>query len=81
MNDLPRVELDYRAARPADETDADRLRQAIDMVDFSYDMSRQTLQRRHPEESDEQIETRIANWADCQPSFQFDSDFVRTDVG
>ena len=79
MIDLQASELDYRVPRPEDETDADRLRQAIDMVDFGYDMYRQTLKRRHPEESDETIETRIANWADRPPSFPFDSDFVRRD--
>lgn len=41
---------------------AERLRWALEMSDFGLAMMRQNLSRRHPQETPEQIEDRLAEW-------------------
>ncbi|MGM0577860.1 MAG: hypothetical protein ACQEXJ_19190 [Myxococcota bacterium] len=44
------------------ETPADRLRAALDLFDEGGALMHQNLRRRHPEESEEQIQARLQAW-------------------
>ena len=44
-----------------------RLRMAFDLFDFSVEVMRQNLRRAHPDETDAQIERRLAVWLEIRP--------------
>ena len=48
-------------------SDAEKLRQAIEMVDVGIEMMRLNLGREFPEESDEGIEERLRAWLRDRP--------------
>ena len=41
---------------------AERLRQALDAMQTGIELKRATLRRRHPEESEAEIEARLREW-------------------
>lgn len=52
----------------ADElTPAEKIRIAFDLFDAGVDMMRQSLRRRHPEESPEEIQRRLQEWLYTRP--------------
>jgi hypothetical protein len=45
-----------------------RMEATLELYQFAKDVMRQNLRRRHPEESDEQIEGRLWDWLRKKPS-------------
>ncbi len=52
---------------PAEE----RLRIALEMADLGIAMMRENLRRRHPGESDDEIERRLVEWLHTRPGAEF----------
>ncbi|MDZ4695699.1 MAG: hypothetical protein SGI86_11170 [Deltaproteobacteria bacterium] len=48
--------------RSSQPTDAERVRTIWNLYSAGMSMTRMRFRREHPEENDEQIETRISNW-------------------
>ena len=48
-------------------TAAERFRIAMDLFQTGVDLMRQNLRREHPDDSDEEIEARLADWLKTRP--------------
>ena len=53
------------------EQQGEQLRQALDMFGFGVAMMRQNLRRRHPSESEAEIDVRLAEWLRTRPGAEF----------
>ena len=60
----------YDLVRPFGEQEdncASRLRLALNMMDAGIEMMRLNLQRKYPDESEQQIDHRLIEWLEYQP--------------
>ncbi|MGH9318974.1 MAG: hypothetical protein ACRD21_24575 [Vicinamibacteria bacterium] len=54
-------------AAPSSLTPAEKLRVTLELFDAGVAMMRETLKRKHPTESEEQIEERLQGWVRHRP--------------
>ena len=60
----------YQMVRPFDQLEdncASRLRLALTMMGAGIEMMRLNLQRKYPDESEQQIDHRLIEWLEYQP--------------